>query len=522
MTIGDRYEYHPESAEVKKGGFASVFKAKDIKLGTEVALKFFDLSTEHKYDLTREVKLAAQLDHPNICKYLDIVEKRSVNVHGQEQVVQIGVMDYINGGTIKEYLEKKPNEFNEIIKQLLSGLDFLHKKNIAHRDIKPNNILVKDDGYKATLKICDFGISKNYENDPSSSKSLQIGSVPYMAPEQLEPVQFGENGAINTKVDIWSFGALVYELLTKKTLIDIDPENNTQGKIINDVLRLETNEKLAEIKDPLHKKILEQALTKKATERADAAAILQTIKEYQRGTAASISKPSAPADAASNKTNILHKDTATPTPPLPKGTNAPAPLSASFASTPNVPTKSNKAKKIVLIAASVAIAMCATIFGIVKFKGKNNEPATPAPGGTTIASTGKQVTAFKINNTGENKDYDYYLYTGFLNSNNLPDTDSAAADQKAEAVYYKNGTEEFKFIGFYANGLRQGEGNLTYSSTKVYREKGNGMPPNAIQTSRRGKFDKDNFSEGVITTLDNTEYAGKLINGKWVASNPKK
>ena len=130
-------------------------------------------------------------------------------------------MEYIGGGTIKEYLTKNGNKYLDLLLiQILSGLEYLHNEGIVHRDIDPNNILIDDSRQEPVAKITDFGISRDSASEGKSS--MLVGKPHFMAPEQLagKPATFS--------VDLWAFGVLVYVLLKGKFPFDgIDEDNTT-------------------------------------------------------------------------------------------------------------------------------------------------------------------------------------------------------------------------------------------------------------------------------------------------------
>jgi serine/threonine protein kinase/outer membrane protein OmpA-like peptidoglycan-associated protein len=264
MTFKERYTYHTTADFLGKGGFATVYKAYDNLLKRTVALKFFKNEGEKKYNLINEISHSINLVHPNICRYYDVAILEIPNVHGGVDTVEVGIMEYLDAGTIKDYIQKNPAQLNKLLIDVLNGLSFLHSKNVIHRDIKPGNILIQETAEGPVAKITDFGISKLLEEDPNSSSKI-LGSVGYMAPEQFDAKSFGENGKISTKVDIWAFGAMLYELQEKKQLFE-NISANDSGKVILEILNFDIAEKTKRVQEP-YKTILNASLNKYAQKR---------------------------------------------------------------------------------------------------------------------------------------------------------------------------------------------------------------------------------------------------------------
>ena len=191
------------------GGMAVVFRAKDLVLNNmTVAVKM--LKEEAACDevvvkrFKNEGKAQSALDHPNIVKVFD------VSVKGE---VKYMVMEFVYGITLKNYLigKKGPLSFEEIMSygiQILSALSQAHENLIIHRDIKPQNIMVLKNGQ---IKMMDFGIAKLPNTETVTVTDKAIGTVYYMSPEQARGKK------VDTRTDIYSFGAMLYELCTGKT-----------------------------------------------------------------------------------------------------------------------------------------------------------------------------------------------------------------------------------------------------------------------------------------------------------------
>ena len=201
QKIGERYEIVKSIGE---GGMANVYMAQDTILDRKVAIKVLrgDLSHDEKFirRFQREALSVSNLSHPNIVEVYDVGEEE-----GQHYIV----MEYIEGKTLKQLLQKRGSltlsEVIDIMNQLTDGLTHAHNAYIIHRDIKPQNIMIEDDGL---IKITDFGIAMALNSTQLTQTNSVMGSVHYLPPEQAN----GKGSTI--KSDIYSLGILMYELLT--------------------------------------------------------------------------------------------------------------------------------------------------------------------------------------------------------------------------------------------------------------------------------------------------------------------
>ena len=200
QKINDRYEIIKSIGE---GGMANVYLAEDTILDRKVAIKVLrgDLENNEKFirRFQREAKSVSDLSHPNIVEVYDVGEE-----DGQHYIV----MEYIDGRTLKQLINKRGAltvaEVIDIMTQLTDGLSAAHDAYIIHRDIKPQNIMILDDGL---IKITDFGIAMTLNATQLTQTNSVMGSVHYLPPEQAS----GQTAT--TKSDIYSAGILMYELL---------------------------------------------------------------------------------------------------------------------------------------------------------------------------------------------------------------------------------------------------------------------------------------------------------------------
>jgi serine/threonine-protein kinase len=180
-----------------------VYKAEDTKLRRTVALKFLPPELTHIPEVherfTHEAQAAAALDHPNIC---------TVYEFDQAEETSFISMAYIEGQSLKKKIESGPLELEEALKiatQVAEGLQEAHKKGVVHRDIKSANIMVTE---KGQAKIMDFGLARVTGGTLVTQEGMTMGTITYMSPEQAR----GEK--VDQRTDIWSFGVVLYEMLT--------------------------------------------------------------------------------------------------------------------------------------------------------------------------------------------------------------------------------------------------------------------------------------------------------------------
>ena len=195
-------------ASIGKGGMGEVWKARDPRLGRDVAIKISAAQFTDRFE--REARAIAALNHPNICTLFDV---------GPNYLV----MELVEGPTLAERILQGPIPLEEalgIAKQIADALEAAHEKGIIHRDLKPANIKIRPDG---SVKVLDFGLAKAaneaVEYGPDSPTMLSIagmilGTAGYMAPEQARGL------AVDKRADIWAFGVVLYEMLTGKRLFE--------------------------------------------------------------------------------------------------------------------------------------------------------------------------------------------------------------------------------------------------------------------------------------------------------------
>jgi hypothetical protein len=206
IQFNDYYEI--QNKIIGKGKFGVVNLGIHKKTGNKVAIKIINKSsikTQEDNQLVRsEIDIMKLCHHPNIVKLLD---------HFENSEFIFIVMEYIEGGTLNQYLKKKNFNFSErqiaiLINQIGNGLKYLHKYGIIHRDLKPDNIMLTEQSDKGIIKIMDFGLSKIAGYNEGLIDGY--GTLSYVAPEVLLRIPY------NKEVDIWSMGIILYYMLCGK------------------------------------------------------------------------------------------------------------------------------------------------------------------------------------------------------------------------------------------------------------------------------------------------------------------
>ncbi len=248
------------------GGMGEVFKAKDTRLDRIVAIKVLPPAVAANPDLKlrfeREAKTISSLNHPNICILHDV---------GNEDGLDYLVMEYLEGDTLSERLEKGPIAYDEVLQiaiQISTALESAHRQGLVHRDLKPGNVMLTKDG----AKLLDFGLAKltidsaqnkNVSNltmtTPLTGVGTILGTMQYMAPEQLE----GKEADVRS--DIFSFGALLYEMITGKRAF----EGSSQATLIAAIIEREpvSISSMVPITPPLFERLVKKCLSKDPDKR---------------------------------------------------------------------------------------------------------------------------------------------------------------------------------------------------------------------------------------------------------------
>ena len=197
------------------GGMGEVYRAQDTRLDRTVVIKVLPAavadSPERRARFEREARAIAALSHPHICSLFDI---------GQHDGLDYLVMEYVEGQTLADRLEKGPLPLEQVLRhggEIASTLDKAHRAGIVHRDLKPGNVMLN----KAGVKLLDFGLAKlraqggtgalsalATAEKPLTGEGTLLGTLPYMSPEQVEGKE------ADPRSDIWALGTVVYEMAT--------------------------------------------------------------------------------------------------------------------------------------------------------------------------------------------------------------------------------------------------------------------------------------------------------------------
>ena len=225
------YQWDPEKDLIAEGGFAEVFRAKDLNAeGRYVALKIYKEAVsrgtsgstgQKKYSLEQEFSKIDGLSHTHLITYYGLEYITHTDAMGRNVNYPVLIMEYAGEGTLGQAIHRKLSleEGKNIIVEVAQAVDYLHKQGIVHRDLKPGNVLFsKDRKGNKVPKVTDFGISQDILSDKTIQQSMTegVGTPHYMAPEQFFKKKFGLNGDISERTDIWALGIMFYKILTGK------------------------------------------------------------------------------------------------------------------------------------------------------------------------------------------------------------------------------------------------------------------------------------------------------------------
>ncbi len=296
--IGQTISHYKILEKLGEGGMGIVYKAEDLKLKRLVAIKFLpkrlSVHGEERERFTLEAQAASSLNHPNICVIHEIDE-----VNGETFMV----MEYVDGMTLREWIQKKSEqadgyrklgmkEIVDIASQIAEGLEKAHEKGIVHRDIKSENIMVTDD---SRAKIMDFGLAKLRGVSKLTKTGSTIGTIAYMSPEQVEGTE------TDHRTDIFSFGVLLYEMLTGQLPFRAAHETAMMYEIIN-VEPKSVSELRQSVDDELNR-IVMKCLEKNRDERYQSMRDVSVdLRRYRRdSTGKKIDRPVVPHEHAPAK-----------------------------------------------------------------------------------------------------------------------------------------------------------------------------------------------------------------------------
>jgi len=237
LDAGTKLGSYEITAQLGAGGMGEVYRARDSKLGRDVALKVlpqaFARDADRMARFQREAKVLASLNHPNIASIYGLEDSASTHAL---------VMELVEGPTLADRIRQGPIPIDEAIRiarQIADALEYAHERGIVHRDLKPANIKVTPDD---AVKVLDFGLAKALEGDATSidistsptisrlatMRGVLLGTAAYMSPEQAK------GKSVDRRADIWAFGCVLYEMLTGKQAFTGEAVTDTLAAVIKE------------------------------------------------------------------------------------------------------------------------------------------------------------------------------------------------------------------------------------------------------------------------------------------------
>lgn len=287
---GETFSHYHLIGKLGSGGMGVVYRAEDLKLGRQVALKFLPMSAEEATPLMldrfhREARAASALSHPNIC-----------TIHGVEEFAgqPVIVMELLEGETLGARLTRGPLASNEVLPlaiQIAGALEMAHRKGIVHRDLKPANVMLTKSG----PKLLDFGLAKMERAVPAKDETATavtqagavLGTWPYMSPEQLQARD------CDARSDLFSFGLILYEMLSGRPAF----QGDSAAGVMAAILERDPAPLPESVLFPL-RRLISKCLSKNPDERWHSAHDLRTALEWIAESPAAGLAPSGRATAA--------------------------------------------------------------------------------------------------------------------------------------------------------------------------------------------------------------------------------
>ena len=271
LSAGARLGPYEVIAPLGAGGMGEVFRARDTRLGRDVALKILPDAFAREPDrvarFDREARALASLNHPNIAQVYDT---------GRDGPFVFIAMELVDGDDLAAILTRGPIPLTgaiAIARQIASGLEAAHEAGIIHRDLKPGNIKVRDDG---TVKVLDFGLAKALDpgtsmgtadammsptmTSPATALGVILGTAAYMSPEQAR------GKPVDRRADVWAFGVVLFEMLTGRKLFARDEVSDSLAAVLTHQPDLET---LPVSTPPSIRRLLARCLVKERRQRLD-------------------------------------------------------------------------------------------------------------------------------------------------------------------------------------------------------------------------------------------------------------
>jgi formylglycine-generating enzyme required for sulfatase activity/serine/threonine protein kinase len=272
MEFKDRYKFDVDKDFLGKGEFSRVYRATDTLLERTVALKFYTTNAADNFQILNEIKKVISFDHPNLCKYYDVEVLTSRNIIGEQERIEVGIMEYLDAGDLKNFIASYPEFTDKLLIDVLQGLAYLHGSGIVHQDLTARNILIKWVNGKPVAKITDFRNSRLIDGNEENLDALPA-TIEHIAPEQFNPKKYGINGKIAANLDLWSFGLIVYEVVKGTSLFGSRSAGVSAEQIMSNILNEDYLAKLESV-PPKYRKVLSLCLVKEASKRVQSAADL--------------------------------------------------------------------------------------------------------------------------------------------------------------------------------------------------------------------------------------------------------
>jgi eukaryotic-like serine/threonine-protein kinase len=279
-AVGEQIGHYQITAMIGSGGIGVVYRAEDLRLNRAVAIKFLNAGAapEDSWDrIRREARAASTLNHPGVCTVYDV---------GEHNGAPYLVMEFVEGPTLAAIIQQGPLKLDDVLRigiQIADALAAAHQKGIIHRDLKPANIKIKPGG---GVKILDFGLAKRMQQtgaakDPGvtmSAKSLAgkvMGTAAYMSPEQAE------GKPLDARTDIFSFGAVLYEMATGRRAFRGDSPVATMAAILTSepTLPSKASPSIPVELDRIINRCLRKDSLKRLQHMADVKVLLEALKD---------------------------------------------------------------------------------------------------------------------------------------------------------------------------------------------------------------------------------------------------
>ncbi|PWB73780.1 hypothetical protein C3F09_04775 [candidate division GN15 bacterium] len=304
LSVGTRLGPYEILAPAGAGGMGEVYRARDTRLERTVAVKILPRAFADTVDLRirfdREAKAISSLNHPNICTLYDV---------GHQEGIDFLVMEYLEGETLSDHLKKGALAASDIFTyaiQIADALDKAHKLGLVHRDLKPSNIMLTKSG----AKLLDFGLAKVQSptapamgasgvtmTTPVTGEGTILGTLQYMSPEQLEGKE------VDGRSDIFSFGAILYEMATGKRAF----EGKSQATLIASIIKEQPQPicQIMPLSPPMLDRVVRQCLEKDANDRWQSAGDLKQALQWISEGGSQVGIPAAVSVRRKRRERIL-------------------------------------------------------------------------------------------------------------------------------------------------------------------------------------------------------------------------